>query len=162
PGSVQGTFLVVDDVDAARAELAGFGADVSDVFHFAGGLDVVGTNGGYVVARERGKTPDEAAKDAALGREATAQGTRSFGRAKTTRRPTSIEAGRVVVCSPFANPSRPRFDRPRGVGRPQREASGAAEAMARATSSGFESIPTWLVATSTVRAPIFAAIARWR
>ena len=43
PGSVQGTFLVVDDVVATRAELLGFGADVSEVFHFEGGLQVVGT-----------------------------------------------------------------------------------------------------------------------
>jgi catechol 2,3-dioxygenase-like lactoylglutathione lyase family enzyme len=43
PGSVQGNFRVVDDVVAARAELLGFGADVSEVFHFAGGLQVVGT-----------------------------------------------------------------------------------------------------------------------
>ena len=28
PGSVQGTFLAVDDVDAARAELRGYGVDV--------------------------------------------------------------------------------------------------------------------------------------
>jgi catechol 2,3-dioxygenase-like lactoylglutathione lyase family enzyme len=34
PGSVQGTFLVVNDVQTARAELAGRGVDVSDVFHF--------------------------------------------------------------------------------------------------------------------------------
>jgi catechol 2,3-dioxygenase-like lactoylglutathione lyase family enzyme len=33
PGSVQGTFLVVDDMQAARAELVGRGAKVSDVFH---------------------------------------------------------------------------------------------------------------------------------
>ena len=46
PGSVQGTFLVVDDVAAARAQLIGRGVDVSDVFHFAGGLlRAVGTNG---------------------------------------------------------------------------------------------------------------------
>src|SRR5258706_13090269 len=45
PGSVQGTFLVVDDVAAARAELAGYDVNVSEVFHFAGGLHVVGTNG---------------------------------------------------------------------------------------------------------------------
>src|SRR5687767_502917 len=36
PGSVQGTFLVVDDVKAARAELVGHGVDVSEVFHFDG------------------------------------------------------------------------------------------------------------------------------
>ena len=45
PGSVQGTFLVVDDVAAARAELIADGAEVSEVFHFEGGLNVSGTNG---------------------------------------------------------------------------------------------------------------------
>ena len=138
PGSAQGLFLIVDDVKAARAELVGHGVNVSEVFHFGGGLNVVGTghvpgpdpqgrsyqswasfsdpdgNGwllqevktrlpgrgisldvatltellreteighgkyesaapkhhwsewysGYIVARERGRTPDEAAKDA--------------------------------------------------------------------------------------------------
>ncbi|HKB09453.1 MAG TPA: VOC family protein [Vicinamibacterales bacterium] len=33
PGSVQGTYLVVGDIEAARAELIRFGVDVSDVFH---------------------------------------------------------------------------------------------------------------------------------
>jgi catechol 2,3-dioxygenase-like lactoylglutathione lyase family enzyme len=46
PGSVQGTFLVVDDVEAARAELIAHGVDVSEVFHFEENLlRVVGTNG---------------------------------------------------------------------------------------------------------------------
>src|SRR4051812_9078015 len=45
PGSVQGTFLVVSDIEAARAELVGRGVDVSEVFHFQGGLHVVGTQG---------------------------------------------------------------------------------------------------------------------
>ena len=45
PGSVQGPFLVVDDIEAARAELIGYGVDVSEVFHFEGGLHVTGTNG---------------------------------------------------------------------------------------------------------------------
>lgn len=45
PGSVQGTFLVVDDVAAARAELLEAGVDVSEVFHFQDGLHVDGTNG---------------------------------------------------------------------------------------------------------------------
>jgi catechol 2,3-dioxygenase-like lactoylglutathione lyase family enzyme len=35
PGSVQGLQLVVDDIDAARAEPAGRGAEVSEVFHDA-------------------------------------------------------------------------------------------------------------------------------
>jgi catechol 2,3-dioxygenase-like lactoylglutathione lyase family enzyme len=34
PGSVQGTFLVVDDVATARTELIGRGVNVSEVFHF--------------------------------------------------------------------------------------------------------------------------------
>ena len=37
PGSVQGLHLVVPDIAAARAELAGRGAEVSEVFHDAGG-----------------------------------------------------------------------------------------------------------------------------
>src|SRR6266480_1485665 len=45
PGSVQGNFLVVDDIEAARAELIRDGVEVSEVFHFAGGLHVDGTNG---------------------------------------------------------------------------------------------------------------------
>ena len=141
PGSVQGTFLIVNDVKAARAALIGRGVEVSEVFHFEGPLNVIGTKGrvpgpdpegrsyqswasfsdpdgnswmlqeittrlpgrgfgidvatltdllreaeehhgkyeatapkhhwsgfyaAYVVARERGKTPEEAAKDGAL------------------------------------------------------------------------------------------------
>jgi catechol 2,3-dioxygenase-like lactoylglutathione lyase family enzyme len=33
PGSAQSLYLVVDDIDAARAELISRGADVSEVFH---------------------------------------------------------------------------------------------------------------------------------
>lgn len=36
PGSAQGLFLVVSDIEAARAELVGHGAKVSEVFHRAG------------------------------------------------------------------------------------------------------------------------------
>jgi catechol 2,3-dioxygenase-like lactoylglutathione lyase family enzyme len=36
PGSAQGLYLVVRDVDGARAELAGRGVEVSEVFHRAG------------------------------------------------------------------------------------------------------------------------------
>jgi len=38
PGSADGLQLVVDDIEAARTELAGRGADVSGVFHDAGGV----------------------------------------------------------------------------------------------------------------------------
>jgi catechol 2,3-dioxygenase-like lactoylglutathione lyase family enzyme len=36
PGSVQNLYLVVSDVEAARRELIGRGAEVSEAFHFAG------------------------------------------------------------------------------------------------------------------------------
>ena len=45
PGSVQGTLLIVDDIQAARAELVAHGADPSEVFHFDGTLRVTGTQG---------------------------------------------------------------------------------------------------------------------
>jgi catechol 2,3-dioxygenase-like lactoylglutathione lyase family enzyme len=44
PGSVQGTYLVVDDIEAARAELGARGAPVS-VFHLEGFLRVDRTDG---------------------------------------------------------------------------------------------------------------------
>ena len=135
PGSAQGLFLIVDDVQAARADLAGHGVEVSEAFHFepghrpAPGADPAGRSywtyatfadpdgnqwllqevktrlpgrgfspdvatltellreteehhgqyeptapkhhwsgwyAAYIVARERGRTPDEAVKDATL------------------------------------------------------------------------------------------------
>jgi catechol 2,3-dioxygenase-like lactoylglutathione lyase family enzyme len=38
PGSIDGLQLVVDDIEAAHAALAGRGADVSEVFHDVGGI----------------------------------------------------------------------------------------------------------------------------
>jgi catechol 2,3-dioxygenase-like lactoylglutathione lyase family enzyme len=34
PGSVQGVWLIVNDIEAARAELAGHGVEVTELFHF--------------------------------------------------------------------------------------------------------------------------------
>jgi uncharacterized glyoxalase superfamily protein PhnB len=54
PGSAQGLHLVVTDIDAARAELADRGAEVSEVFHDAGGVfHHAGTEG-----RVAGPAPD--------------------------------------------------------------------------------------------------------
>src|SRR5262245_39341078 len=41
PGSAQGMFLVVSDIEAARRELVAHGVDVSEVFHFDGDHRVV-------------------------------------------------------------------------------------------------------------------------
>ena len=46
PGSLQGPQLVVDDIEAARAELAGRGVDVSPVQHFAEGGGLADGKGG--------------------------------------------------------------------------------------------------------------------
>jgi catechol 2,3-dioxygenase-like lactoylglutathione lyase family enzyme len=54
PGSAQGLHLVVTDIDAARAELAESGADISEVFHDGGGVfHHAGTEG-----RVAGPAPD--------------------------------------------------------------------------------------------------------
>jgi len=53
PGSLQGTFLVVEDIEKARAQLAGAGVDVSQVFHFEGPIRVFGNKG-----RLPGKDPE--------------------------------------------------------------------------------------------------------
>ena len=45
PGSVQGTFLVVDDLDAARTRLIGHGVEVSEAFHFESDLLNAGGKG---------------------------------------------------------------------------------------------------------------------
>jgi catechol 2,3-dioxygenase-like lactoylglutathione lyase family enzyme len=45
PGSLHGLMLVVDDIEAARADLVSKGADVSEVFHFEGPLHFEGMEG---------------------------------------------------------------------------------------------------------------------
>jgi catechol 2,3-dioxygenase-like lactoylglutathione lyase family enzyme len=54
PGSMQGNFLVVDNIDVARADLIRRGADVSEVFHFEGVLQVIDTKG-----RAPGRDPQD-------------------------------------------------------------------------------------------------------
>jgi catechol 2,3-dioxygenase-like lactoylglutathione lyase family enzyme len=54
PGSAQGNFLVVDNVDASRNDLIAHGAKVSDVFHFEGVLQVIDAKG-----RAPGRDPQD-------------------------------------------------------------------------------------------------------
>jgi catechol 2,3-dioxygenase-like lactoylglutathione lyase family enzyme len=42
PGTLQGLHLVVDDIEAARAELVGRGVEASEPFHFDAGQQVSG------------------------------------------------------------------------------------------------------------------------
>ncbi|MFB4278587.1 MULTISPECIES: VOC family protein [unclassified Nonomuraea] len=55
PGSVQGLYLIVSDVEAARAELVGRGIEVSEVFHDAGGLFYHGHDAGEVTHQAGGQ-----------------------------------------------------------------------------------------------------------
>ena len=52
PGSLQGTFLVVDNLEAARAELVRRGADVTEVFHFENSLLRASTTKGRTPGRD--------------------------------------------------------------------------------------------------------------
>ena len=54
PGSAQGLYLVVTDIEAARAELAGRGVDVGEVFHDEG-LFFHGHDAGEIVHRGQGQ-----------------------------------------------------------------------------------------------------------
>jgi hypothetical protein len=49
PGSAQALYLVVDDVEAARADIASRGVEISEVFHEA--------NGGIPRANTEGRVP---------------------------------------------------------------------------------------------------------
>ncbi len=61
PGSAQGLYLIVSDVEAARKELVDRGVQVSDVFHDAGGI-YAGTDEPYLFGRARvsGPAPERA------------------------------------------------------------------------------------------------------
>lgn len=55
PGSTQGLYLIVTDIEAARAELVGRGVEVSEVFHDAGGLFYHGHEAGEVTHQVEGQ-----------------------------------------------------------------------------------------------------------
>ena len=57
PGSAQGLYLIVSDIEAARDELLGRGVEVSEVFHDAGGV-YAGTDEPYLFGRLRVSGPD--------------------------------------------------------------------------------------------------------
>jgi len=57
PGSAQGLYLIVSDIEAARKELLGRGIQISEVFHDAGGV-YAGTDEPYLFGRLRVNGPD--------------------------------------------------------------------------------------------------------
>ncbi|PYT95863.1 MAG: glyoxalase [Acidobacteria bacterium] len=59
PGSAQGLYLIVSDIEATREELLGRGVEISEVFHGAGGA-YAGTDEPYLFGRQRvsGRDPE--------------------------------------------------------------------------------------------------------
>jgi catechol 2,3-dioxygenase-like lactoylglutathione lyase family enzyme len=57
PGSAKGLYLIVSDIESARAELVAHGIDASEVFHDAGGV-YAGTDQPYLFGRRRVSGPD--------------------------------------------------------------------------------------------------------
>jgi catechol 2,3-dioxygenase-like lactoylglutathione lyase family enzyme len=57
PGSAQGLYLIVSDVEAARDELLGRGVEISEVFHDAGGV-YAGMDEPYLFGQIRVSGPD--------------------------------------------------------------------------------------------------------
>ncbi|MEO3810354.1 VOC family protein [Sphaerisporangium sp. B11E5] len=55
PGSVQGLYLIVSDIEKARAELAGRGVEISEIFHDASGLYYHGHDAGDFTHRLNGQ-----------------------------------------------------------------------------------------------------------
>jgi catechol 2,3-dioxygenase-like lactoylglutathione lyase family enzyme len=52
PGSAQGLYLIVSDIEAARSELIGRGVEISEVFHDANGV-YAGTDEPFLFGRRR-------------------------------------------------------------------------------------------------------------
>jgi catechol 2,3-dioxygenase-like lactoylglutathione lyase family enzyme len=59
PGSAQGLYLIVSDIESARTELLGRGVEISEVFHDASGV-YVGPDEPYLFGRQRasGRDPE--------------------------------------------------------------------------------------------------------
>jgi catechol 2,3-dioxygenase-like lactoylglutathione lyase family enzyme len=57
PGSAQGLYLIVSDIEAARAELLGRGVEISEVFHDVAGV-YAGGDEPYLFGRIRAGGPD--------------------------------------------------------------------------------------------------------
>src|SRR3954447_9922545 len=95
PGSAEGLYLVVSDIEAARDQLAARGADVSEVFHPAAPGAQFRPDGGDRVG---GRSPD----GASYGSFATFQdpdGNRWLLQEVTTRLPGRIEAAETAYAS---------------------------------------------------------------
>ncbi|MFI6433532.1 VOC family protein [Rhodococcus oryzae] len=94
PGSADGPHLVVTDIEAARTELASRGAQVSDVFHDAGGV----FHHAGATARVTGPDPNRQSYGSWLSF-ADPDGNSWFVQEVTTRAPGRVTPGPVAYAS---------------------------------------------------------------
>jgi catechol 2,3-dioxygenase-like lactoylglutathione lyase family enzyme len=94
PGSAEGPMLAVSDIEAARQEIAGRGADVSDVFHPADGVFIHA--GG--AARAPGPAPDRSSYGSYLSFN-DPDGNVWFVQEVTTRLPGRVAPGQAAYHS---------------------------------------------------------------
>lgn len=111
PGSFDGLFLVVDDIDVAREELLSRGVEVSEVFHDAGGTIV----GGFHIGDEgepRARIP-RAARTPPMSRSTTPRETDGCCKRSTSdcRAESEGRSGRDSAATGRRSPSHPRFPR---------------------------------------------------
>ena len=96
PGSAQGLYLVVSDIEAARKELLARGVKVSEVFH--GGGDVhTGTDEPYLFGSVRVSGPDPAAPHLPLVRLVQRSGRQRLAAAGSHRAASRPRGGRHDV-----------------------------------------------------------------
>jgi catechol 2,3-dioxygenase-like lactoylglutathione lyase family enzyme len=94
PGSAEGLQLIVSDIRAARDELLGLGADVSEVFHDAGGV----FHHGGTAARVSGPDPEGRSYGSFLSF-ADPDGNRWFLQEITTRLPGRVDPAATTFAS---------------------------------------------------------------
>jgi catechol 2,3-dioxygenase-like lactoylglutathione lyase family enzyme len=95
PGSAHGLYLIVDDIEAARAELAARGAEVSEVFH-------AGTPGAQFQSDGSGRVDGRAPGDASYSSFATFSDPDGNGwllQEVTTRLPGRVDAAETAFAS---------------------------------------------------------------
>ena len=98
PGSAQGLYLIVSDIEAARDELVAPGVDVSEVFHDAGGVYAARTSLTCWAVRVSGPDPSIAAT-ARSPPSAIPTATAGCCRRSQTRLPGRVDAGDTTYAS---------------------------------------------------------------
>lgn len=96
PGSAEGIYLVVSDIELARQQLLGLGAEVSDVFH----PSAPGAQFGHVAGDRSGGRADAGASYGSFATLRDPDGNSFLLQEVTTRLPGRVTAGSIEYVSP--------------------------------------------------------------